>query len=275
MTFRSRLGWEVARISAGWGAFKLRRGYGLLPREVWEAAGHLVPPDGGLAVARANHPGRFLALVFDSDGRSLVFAKVARDTPGVQALAVERRAIERFGASVPPPLFAPTLLSHSDGVLVFESVEWQVRAFPWRLPEEVAFALGAFFRAASDAEGVNGVAHGDFAPWNLLRTETGWGLVDWEGFRIDAPPYFDLFHYLVQANSELRRPLRRTILDGLASRGWVGGVIGAYAAGAEIDARDSAHCLREYLRISAATLALEAPARGTRVRAKMSSELGP
>ena len=245
-----------------------------MPREVWEAAGHLVPPGGSLAVARANHPGRFLAIVLDSAGRSSKFVKVARDTPGARALATEREALEAFGAALAQPLIAPKLLGHSDGVLVFESLEWRARAFPWRLPTEVAFALGVFFRSASHSAGATGVAHGDFAPWNLLRTETGWALVDWEDFRADAPPYFDLFHYMIQANSELRRPLRRTIVDGVAGRGWVGEIIGAYADGAEIDARESEHFLREYLRISLATLDTEAPARGARVRSKMSAELG-
>jgi len=274
VTIRSLVGWELARALARRGAFKLRRGYGLLPREVWEAAGHLVPAGGSLAVARANHPGRFLAIVLDSTGRSSMFVKVARDTPGARALATERQALEAFGAALPPPLIAPKLLGDSEGVLVFESLEWRARALPWRLPQEVAFALGVFFRSASDSAGSTGVAHGDFAPWNLLRTETGWALVDWEDFRADAPAYFDLFHYMIQANSELWRPLRRTIVDGVALKGWVGDVIRAYAAGAEIDAGESPHFLREYLRISSATLDPNAPARGARVRSKMSAELG-
>lgn len=53
-----------------------------MPREVWEAAGPPIPSGGGLAVARANHPGRFLALVFDVEGRPAAFVKVAMDTLG-------------------------------------------------------------------------------------------------------------------------------------------------------------------------------------------------
>ena len=276
VTLRSRIGWEAARTLAGRGAFRLRRGSGLLPREVWEAACALIPIGGGLAVARANHPGRFLAIVFDVDGRLTTFIKVARDTVGARALAREREGLEGFGAQIPAPLMAPKLLSHSDGVLVFESLDWLARASPWRLPEEVAFAIGVFFRrTASDASGTSGAAHGDFAPWNLLRTESGWGLVDWESFHTGAPPYFDLFHYLVQSNSELRRPLKQTILDGLEGKGWVAGAIGAYAAGAELNVRDGPHFLREYLRTSAARLELEAAGRGARVRSKMSRGLRP
>lgn len=274
VTFRSRLGWEAARALAGLGAFRLRRGFGLMPREVWEAAGRHVPRGGGLAVARANHPGRFLALVFDVDGRPVAFVKVARDTFGARALSAEREALDGSGSQVPPPLVAPRLLSHSVGVLVVDAIEWRPRASPWRLPEEVAFALGVFFRRTSpDAAGASGAAHGDFAPWNLLRTDSGWGLVDWENFHTGAPPYFDLFHYLVQSNSELRRPLTRTIWDGLKGKGWVGAAIGAYAAGSEVAARDSPHFLHEYLRISSAKLDPRDARRGTRIRSKMSSRL--
>jgi peptidoglycan/xylan/chitin deacetylase (PgdA/CDA1 family) len=275
VTLRSRIGWESARALAGQGAFRFLRGFSLMPREVWEAAGPLIPSGGGLAVARANHPGRFLALVFDVDGRPTAFVKVARDTLGSLALSREREAIEGPGARVPPPLIAPKLLMHSEGVLVVDAIDWRPRASPWRLPEEVAFALGGFFRnTSSDAAGTSGAAHGDFAPWNLLQGENGWGVVDWESFHTGAPPYFDLFHYMIQSRSELRRPLIRTILEGLKGKGWVGAAIGAYAAGSEVDAGDSAHFLREYLRISAASLDPDGPRRGVRVRSRISEELG-
>ena len=275
VTLRSRVGWEAARVLAGRGTFRLRRGSSLLPREVWEAAGHLIPAGGGMSVARANHPGRFLALVFDREGRPFAFVKVARDTPGSRALAAERDALQRFGSLVPAPLFAPRVLNHAEGQLVLEPVDWRARTRPWRLPEDVAFALGVFFRTtSSDEEGSpTGVSHGDFAPWNLLQTSTGWGLMDWENSRAGMPPYFDLFHYLVQSNSELRRPTKTAILDGLRLRGWVGHAIGAYAAGAEIDAREGEHFLRAYLRDSASNLDLEAPPRGARVRSKLMSRL--
>jgi Phosphotransferase enzyme family len=270
VTLRSRVGWEAARILAGRGAFRLGRGSPWLPREVWEAAGNLVPTGGGLSMARANHPGRFLALVFDRGGRPVAFVKVARDSAGSRALAAERDALQRFGSFIPAPLVAPRVVSHSEGQLVLEPMEWRARALPWRLPEDVAFALGVFFRnTSSDEAGTGGASHGDFAPWNLLETATGWGLVDWEDSRAGLPPYFDLFHYLVQSNSELRRPSKTAILDGLRLKGWVGHAIGAYAAGAETDARDCKRFLRAYLHESARKLDLEAPPRGARVRSKL------
>jgi thiamine kinase-like enzyme len=122
---------------------------------------------------------------------------------------------------------------------------------------------------------VAGAAHGDFAPWNLLETDEGWALVDWENCRATDQPYFDLFHYLVQSNSELRRPTKRAILEGLRLNGWVGGVIEAYARGCGIDARDASLFLRDYLRTSAKELELSAPSRGARVRRRLSDKVGP
>lgn len=272
VTLRSRAGWEVARLLAGRGVLRLRRGSPLLPREVWEAAEDLIPTGGGLSVARANHPGRFLALVFDGDGHPLAFLKVARDTPGVRALAGERDALRRFGSMLPEPLFAPTVMRESDGVLVMGPIDWRPRLRPWRLPEEIAYALGVFF-AKTAGLGRKGVAHGDFAPWNVLETTSGWGVIDWENCQASADPYFDLFHYLVQSNSELRRPGRQAILDGLDGKGWVGTVIRAYADGSQVDVAESKRMLAGYLHVSRERLDPGAPRRGARVRARLRVEL--
>ncbi|WP_316744373.1 phosphotransferase [Streptomyces sp. MK7] len=56
------------------------------------------------------------------------------------------------------------------------------------------------------AEAGNGgpVVHGDLAPWNVLRTPAGLGIVDWERATLTGRPMTDLIHYLVQAGSHLR-----------------------------------------------------------------------
>lgn len=43
-----------------------------------------------------------------------------------------------------------------------------------------------------------GAAHGDFAPWNTLRTAGGLYVYDWENFREDAPFAWDYFHFCIQ-----------------------------------------------------------------------------
>ncbi|MFC8258157.1 phosphotransferase [Streptomyces sp. NPDC057291] len=48
------------------------------------------------------------------------------------------------------------------------------------------------------------ITHGDLAPWNVLRTPQGIGLVDWEAATFADRPLHDLVHYLVQAGAHLR-----------------------------------------------------------------------
>jgi hypothetical protein len=274
VTARSRAGWEVARLIAGRGLFRMRRGYGLLPREVWEAAAPLVKHGGTVAVARANHPGRFVGLVIGPKGEPTAFLKVARDSLGAAALRREWQALERFGPLLPPPLFAPRVLDRAEGLLVLEPVKWVARAAPWRMSREVAYALGRFFRInASNQNPSLGLAHGDCAPWNLLRTESGWALIDWENSAEGMPALYDLFHFFVQSSVELRRPTRNAIVDGLNLKGRVGESIEAFAAGSELDPRGCRLQFHEYLRISAARVKPSAPRRALQIRRELSGML--
>jgi len=252
----------------------LLRPSALLPREVWDPVASLIPRHGALAVAKANHPGRFLALIVGQRGELRAFVKVARDSHGCEALQRERWALETLGVLLPAPLVAPRVLDHEKGVLVLEPVEWRARMDPWRLPLEVAHALGRFFRATATAsDGSLGAMHGDCTPWNLLRTESGWTLVDWEDYGEGMPAFFDAFHFLVQASVELRRPTKRSIVEGLDLKGWVGASIEAYAAGCEIDSAVAKHHFSRYLEQSAADLDPGTPRRAVRIRRKLSKRM--
>jgi aminoglycoside phosphotransferase (APT) family kinase protein len=128
------------------------------------------------------------------------------------------------------------------------------------LPDEVAGAVGAFFRATAAGGRREGAAHGDLAPWNLLETPDGWVLVDWEHSRVTAPPFFDVFHYVVQAHALLERPTRHEVIAGIATgEGWVGRAIGAYASQAGIAADRAIGHLPAYLEASIAMLDADAP----------------
>src|SRR5439155_10799990 len=160
------------------------------------------------ALAKANHPGRFIALVIQEDGRPFTFAKVATDDAGREALRHEVEALGSHAQRLPAPISAPRILEHADGVLLLEPVFLRRRLRPWLLAPEVAAALGAFWKATRTDSGPRpgGVAHGDFTPWNLLRTANGWTLIDWEYSWEGAPPFFDVFHFFVQAHWLLGRP---------------------------------------------------------------------
>jgi hypothetical protein len=248
VTVRARIGWEMARVVGSIGGFRLLpRGGPPAPQLRRSLAPHL-PRHGSLAMARANHPGRSVALV-RAPGAPPKLIKLASDERGRQALSREARALETLARDLPPPLSAPALLHHEPGMLVERAIRWHPRARPWLMPKEVAFALGTFFwRGARRREGVlEGPAHGDCAPWNLLRSNDAWVLVDWEDAREEAPPFFDLLHFLVQSHSLLGRPSTRAIVEGVHGRASIGELVHAYAAGARLDGKEAAPLLIAYL----------------------------
>ena len=249
VTVRARIGWETARALGSIGGFRLLPRGGPPDAHLRRSLAPHLPRHASVAAARANHPGRAVALVL-APSATPKLVKLASDEDGRRALSREARALETLARNLPPPLAAPALLHQEPGLLVERAVRWQPRARPWLLPEEVAFALGAFFRrGATRRVGVLvGPAHGDCAPWNLLRTHDGWVLVDWEDAREQAPPFFDLFHFLVQSHSLLGRPSAQAIVEGMHGRGYVGDLVRAYAAGARLDASEAASLLIAYLK---------------------------
>jgi energy-coupling factor transporter ATP-binding protein EcfA2 len=261
VTTKGLLGWQAARLLASCGGFRLLPRGEAPPRELRKALAAHVPRRGTLAVARTTHPGRYLVLLLDGVGTCHGVAKVATDPEGGRALDQEAAAITEVGGLLKAPVFPPIVLTHEPGLLVLEPVPWRPRLRPWRLDEEVAYVLGALFRAsARDEAGGLGPAHGDCAPWNLLRTERGWVLIDWEDASFAEPAFFDLFHYIVQAHAILGRPSWRAVLDGVRDRrGWVGRAVHAYADGAGLDVAEAPRRLASYLREVEARLLPLAP----------------
>jgi hypothetical protein len=205
-------------------------------------------------VAHGSHGGRTTAMLLDGhSGRALAFAKIARDAAGASVLEAEAALGEQLRAFLPPALHAPALLHAETGLLVFEAVIGQPRARPWWLPPGVAFMLGQLHRAGAGLDGL-GPTHGDCAPWNLLHTKTGWFLVDWAEARVDAPPFEDVFHFLVQAHALLGRPTRREVVAAFAGEGRSGAVVRAYAAGAGLAVRDALAWAPRYLERSSVGL---------------------
>jgi Ser/Thr protein kinase RdoA (MazF antagonist) len=221
------------------------------PRAVRELVNPHIPIGGSLAVARTNHAGRFVALILRADGSPVAVVKIATDHEGRNALAREASALEQLGGLLPRPLSAPRILDRAGGALVMEAVRWQARWRPWRIPEDVAFALGTFFRAGSGADpnaARSGLSHGDVAPWNLLKTGDGWVLIDWEDARTVRPPFYDLMHFLAQSSTLLGRPSPRELVEGvIGKRGWVGAAVAAYAQGAQISPDEAWPHLLAYL----------------------------
>jgi hypothetical protein len=219
------------------------------------------PPGTTFATAQSNDPGRYVALIVTERGDCHAVAKLATDPAGRRALEREATALRTLGPALPPPLSAPRVLAQEDGLLVLEAVSWVPRRRPWFLPTDVAHALGRFFRAgAKDGGDRAGATHGDFAPWNLLRTEQRWMLVDWEEARDDGSPFYDLFHHLLISHVNLELPTQGVLLDGIEGRGWVGQAIAAYATGARLDAENVRDHFVSHLVSTRESLDVETPA---------------
>jgi hypothetical protein len=208
-----------------------------------------------------------VALILDPTGGATAFAKLAADDRGKQALAKEQRALSAVSDMVPQPLRTPAIIDSHDGLLLLEAIPWHPRLRPWHLPIEVAHALGVF-HAAGRRDG-SSIAHGDFAPWNLLETTEAWVVVDWEDLRIDAPPFYDVFHYLVQACALLRKPSPMDIVLGLTRVDCPTGMLfQSYASGAQLDTRSLVQHFLDYVALSRSTLDAATPDghRGMQVR---------
>jgi Phosphotransferase enzyme family len=239
VTWKARAGWSAANTVARLGGFRLLRRGAAPPKEVRDLLAPHLSLGSTLAVSRANAPGRYVASIIDRCGVTTAIAKVATEPPGVRAIASDAAAIGSIGDLLSPPLFAPDVLFEGPGLLVLRAVPWRPRERPWELDEEVAYALGRLFAAGArdTASAPRGPAHGDCAPWNLLRTEDGWVLVDWESAVEEAPPFFDICHWMVQSHCLLGRPSQQELLDGLRTgRGWVGRAIEAYGQGSALAA---------------------------------------
>jgi hypothetical protein len=253
VTMRGRVGWEAGRALGALGLLRLWPRGSAPDEHVRTAVAHHLVRGATMAVQRANHPGRFLALLVGPAGDAYAVAKVASDDAGCAALDVEAANIDRFAPLLESPLRAPRVLDRARGILVLEAIAWRPRIRPWVLPREVAGALGRA-HARSRLELGNGMAHGDCAPWNLLQAEGGWALVDWENATADAPAFFDVFHYLVQAHVLLGRPSLRALVEPSERPAWIVSAFDAYATEAGLPRSGWRDALVEYLRTSRARL---------------------
>jgi hypothetical protein len=249
MTVKGRFAWETARLVARAGGFRLSLRGQAPPSNVREILSRHIPRGGTVALQRSNHKDRWVALVVDARGQAHKLVKLSTSNAGSAALERESESIERFAGRLVPPLVAPRLLDATSNELVFEPIDWSPRRRPWHLPSEVSYAAGCL--AATERDDKDTIAHGDFAPWNLLRTREGWVLIDWESAGGGYPLMFDLFHYVVQAHILLGRPTRGEIERALDHRrGNLAHAMSRFLSGAGSD-WDSLHAgFRDYLYVS-------------------------
>lgn len=272
VTPRGLAGWWLAHVLVRLGAGAILPA-GAPPQQTLKALAALLPPGGTVALGYGSHPDRYVAMILDRAGSPVAFAKLVGDAPGEAALAAEAAGLRAVRPYLPESLRMPELLDAGPRCLVFEAVHWLPRARPWRLAPSVARGLGELY--ASGEQDGTGPAHGDCAPWNLLRARGSWYLVDWAEATSQAPVFTDLWHYVVQAHALLGRPSRRSILTGAAGRGPVGAAVRAYSEGAKVEWRGARAGLVCYLHRSWAHLdpAAEDGHRGQVARAALLADL--
>lgn len=240
ITPRAGLGWRAAHVFARAGGFKLLRG-----REVehpaFVALSEHVPPAGYVAVASGSHAGRHTGLIVDRHGRAVAAFKTASTERGLSELAAEATALRGIAREVPAPLAAPELLLEFAGGILVEAIEWRPRVRPWRIPEPVAAAMGAFASSGEPSR-----IHGDFAPWNLLHAEGRWALIDWERAAATDIPYYDLIHFVTESSMLIGRPSLDETARGFTGRGWIGRSVAAYAEAARLVPSDIKAALQCY-----------------------------
>jgi phosphotransferase family enzyme len=249
VTVRARLGWETGRALASAGLLRVLPRADGPPEALRRLVAPHIPRGGTISVMRTNHFGRYVVMILRSTGEACAVAKVALDEAGDTALEAEAHGLTAYARFLSPPLRAPRVLERTPGVLLLEAVRWSPRLRPWMLPTEVAFGLGRAFTASS-GEHNRGLAHGDFAPWNLMRDAEGWVLIDWEQSDGGAPPFYDVFHYLVQGAVLLGRPALRTLQDAEPGSPWIRDVLRAYAEGAGRPVSAWRRHLHDYLTLS-------------------------
>ena len=252
-----RAAWELAQIVARSGGLRLLPRNDPAPRAVRARIAPFVPRRGSFALARANHPGRYLAMILDA-ARAASYRREGCDRRDGAAGSADRGcAHRRGGAPVDKPSATADHRAPSRRGPGLRAERWRPRWRPWDLDQELVGALGTFF-ASRRRDGPDGVpvgpSHGDLAPWNVPRTEEGWLLVDWEYASTERPAFYDVFHHLVQSHVHLGRPSRRVLVDAVIGQGRLAPLLRMYARAADVDVGLAPELLRLYAKLSAAHL---------------------
>lgn len=241
-------------------------GLAILPRRrlpnIREDVIRLIPAGGSLSIRSGAHPGRSVAMIMDSAGQAIAVAKMADEASSRAVLVREARTIQRVSTLLRPPLSAPRILAVGDGLIVFEPIPWRLRRKPWELPLDLAVGIAGIQNASSSSSSAEpGFGHGDFAPWNVLRTDDGWVVIDWEDSVEMAPPFDDVIHYVVQGHALLGRPSAQELLDAIRGHGQLGRTLTAYALAIGRSPDELPDAFKSYLERSSRTMVRDRPDR--------------
>ena len=155
------------------------------------------------------------------DGDGIVVKLGLVDDDGLAREAARMTELASANAATPSTILIPTVRWHGRHKGWFAIVtDIAVRRSAAAEPD-LEDARAAACALARTPRGF--VVHGDLAPWNIVPTESGLVLVDWEDSRFEEDPLYDLAHYVTRAGALLRawRPESAVQqLTGEQSIGW-------------------------------------------------------
>lgn len=215
---------------------------------------------------------RFIYLLFDAVFNPIAVLKLGFNEAARKKIVTERKFLTSFGGRHPgiPKLIGELSCEEAEGLMLpyFRGATRSTSL----LQEDVADILSSWIHSDTpqlaetfpalalqlrniDRHPLKGamfcpvIAHGDLAPWNMVRTAGhGWQVIDWENGTDQGVPGWDWFHLIIQPASLVDRVGAEQIWSRLQSL-WQSDVFRAYAARAGIKGWEHA-LLSTYLRDS-------------------------
>ena len=203
------------------------------PPEILAFIDELAPGADGWAAMRSSYPGRFV-IAAARHGKLEAFVKVGPPTD--DALEREATTLKTIGEAdlgLTVPRIRRWGMCGTWHVLAVEPLDLRKDEVPDELVLGEAIAL---FHA--------GWVHGDFAPWNVLWTDRGIALIDWEAAEQASRPLHDLAHFVVQRGGLAGRYPAERAVDLLTRPGSLGA---RYLDAIGIDPREAGPLVRQYL----------------------------
>lgn len=107
-----------------------------------------------------------------------------------------------------PATFPPDVGLHAFLMSLVVSPPVTIAEHPWvrRIRERSEHELDHWFETLSGKDWPVVIHHGDFVPWNLLRSSDGsLAAIDWERGTLEGFPYLDLAYYILQISLAIYR----------------------------------------------------------------------
>ena len=138
--------------------------------------GDYLEPGDTVAMATTSHAEKYVALVIGRQGSLGLWRKSRFETRPGSRCGMLHGHVHLWPA--PPPSCLGTQATHeAPGILQYDVIRWRPRWRAWALADKGRRGSRLLLPGSAFRGGFLGR---DLAPWNLLATEAGWALIDWE-----------------------------------------------------------------------------------------------